>query len=76
MNGDPRDLQLALALLRAWVAEDQEAIGLLSEEEITGDTFAAVLLVAAGALEAAHGKSKALQLIDGWFSLALAEASS
>lgn len=66
---DTRSMQLALALLRAWIAEDQEAMGVLVDEEIDGDTFSAVLIVAAGALQHVLGREKALQLIDVQFSL-------
>ena len=65
-----------MALLRAAVVEDQQVIGYLLDEEITGDTFVELLTISAGAMEYAHGQDHAVQIIDGWLNRALDEVDS
>lgn len=72
---ETRDLQLALAFIRALVEEDGEGFCSLLQEEITGDTFVAVVQVAASVMTQTYGEDHSLQLIEGWQNQALAEAT-
>lgn len=65
----------ALALIRASVEEDQEAIATLMADPPSACFIVALAAVAAATLERAHGKDGALALIDGWVNLTLSVAS-
>lgn len=61
----PHDKQRALAIVRAAVANDVDALGYLASEPVTRAQFIAVLYVAVELLERSYGVL-ALDVVDGW----------
>ena len=67
---------VALALIRATVEEDQEALQvILSEHPPSGELVADLTTLAAGTLEQGLGRTRALAAIDGWMQAVLTGSS-
>lgn len=67
---------LALALIRATVEEDLDALGLLlAQNPPTPELVSELVTFTAGVLEHGLGPERARQAIDGWMRAVLAEES-
>ena len=73
---DPQNKLAAIAFTRAAVEEDQEAIAvLLHEQPLDKGLLTSLTAMAASTMEEAHGRAGALERLDHWARMALAECA-